>query len=497
MRSISQTLAFVKREITEVLHQPRLVLVLVIGPFIVMLLFGVGYRNEPLRLRTVLVGPEGSPLTEVTDQFEERLGDSIDLQGVTSDVLSARNRLSRGDVDLVVVFPDDVTETVLAGEQAQISVFHEKLDPIQQVAVDFASRLAAEEVNAAVLAEVVRRGQESVTTADEVLAQLETSSDQLRREADTDPQRAAAVAGDVATSARALAAVVGTTNAVSEAVDGTVPETSALVEQLATDLAQEAEEVDAASDDPAESRRAVLELADSIDELTVTAETLETVEPGVLVRPFVADATLVAPEEVEIIDFFAPAAVALLAQHLGVSIGALSFVRDRRLGLEELYRVGPVGTVTPLLGKFLAYAILAGALGAGLLALVVTGLGVPALGSLWETAAVLALVVAASVAIGLLLSLLAQTDSQAVQYSMLVLLASLFFSGFILDLERLRNPVLAISRVLPVTYGTRMLRDVMLLGRSADDTDLIRVGILAAAALLLALFLLHRRLKVR
>ena len=39
-----RTLAFPRKEIFEILRQPRLILTLVAGPFLILLLVGVGYR---------------------------------------------------------------------------------------------------------------------------------------------------------------------------------------------------------------------------------------------------------------------------------------------------------------------------------------------------------------------------------------------------------------------------------------------------------------------
>ncbi|MCB0197250.1 MAG: hypothetical protein KDJ65_35210, partial [Anaerolineae bacterium] len=52
----------------------------------------------------------------------------------------------------------------------------------------------------------------------------------------------------------------------------------------------------------------------------------------------------------------------------------------------------------------------------------------------------------------------------AVQYSMIVLLTSVFFSGFLLGLNTLWEPVRVISWSLPATYGILLLRDIMLRG---------------------------------
>ena len=69
-----------------------------------------------------------------------------------------------------------------------------------------------------------------------------------------------------------------------------------------------------------------------------------------------------------------------------------------------------------------------------------------------------------SLGLGFLISLISKTDTQAVQYSMLLLLASIFFSGFLLDLRLMWKPITAIAWSLPATYGIRMLQDIMLRG---------------------------------
>jgi ABC-2 type transport system permease protein len=50
-----------------------------------------------------------------------------------------------------------------------------------------------------------------------------------------------------------------------------------------------------------------------------------------------------------------------------------------------------------------------------------------------------------SLGIGFAISIVSQTDSQAVQYSMMILLGSVFFSGFIMSLDMLLPSVRIIS----------------------------------------------------
>jgi ABC-type multidrug transport system permease subunit len=77
---------------------------------------------------------------------------------------------------------------------------------------------------------------------------------------------------------------------------------------------------------------------------------------------------------------------------------------------------------------------------------------------------------------------------------MIILLTSVFFSGFILALEALWEPIRVISWALPATYTISLLRDVMLRGAVPN---LILFGGLAGIGLVLlvlAWLLLRRRM---
>jgi ABC-type multidrug transport system permease subunit len=95
--------------------------------------------------------------------------------------------------------------------------------------------------------------------------------------------------------------------------------------------------------------------------------------------------------------------------------------------------------------------------------------------------------------IGFTISILSQTDSQAVQYSMIVQFASVFFGGFFISLDYLSNSVKVISWLLPITYSTILLRDITLRGASPDWlllSGLVGIGIF----LMIISWLLMRRL---
>jgi ABC-2 type transport system permease protein len=139
--------------------------------------------------------------------------------------------------------------------------------------------------------------------------------------------------------------------------------------------------------------------------------------------------------------------------------------------------------------------LLAVALVAVLLTAIVTwGLGVPITGRLVHYGGVVLLLVLASLGIGLIISLLSTTTSQVVQYAMITLLASVFFSGFFLGLEMLWRPVRVLSWFLPATFAIRSLRTVMLRGQAPSTLSIGALAAMAGVTLAGAWLLLRRAL---
>ena len=499
-RPIVQTLGFVRKEIVEIVRQPRLLLVLVAGPFLVLLLFAVGYDQQQAVLRTTFVGPEGSVYEESMDRFSEELEYYLTNEGYGSDRAAAEQRLADGEVDLVVVFPGAAGAQVLAGEQAVIEVLHDKIDPIQQTAVEIAAQVAVQELNANVLEAVVTQAQsalvplaDGVTRSDEDLARVEQAI------ASGDDTEVRAAADDLRSASASMSAITAATVSVIDELE--VEQADARREQLEV-TRQAIAELDGAAlriaDAGSQADPADLEAAQAaVATIRTGADEALTLDPNVAVRPFVSETQNLLRDQVGVNEYFAPAAIALLLQHMVLTFAAMGLVADRSLGLFEVFRVGPIGATPVLVGKYLAYLLIGGAVGAALVASVTFGLDVPQRGELWWLAAAIVGLLAASIGVGMVLSLIARSETQAVQYAMLALLAGLFFGGFFLDLDAFRYPVKALSWILPVTYGVRMMRDVMLRGIEPEMIDLVGLAATVVGYGLLAWWLLARRLRVR
>ncbi|MEO5888069.1 MAG: ABC transporter permease, partial [Anaerolineales bacterium] len=100
-----------------------------------------------------------------------------------------------------------------------------------------------------------------------------------------------------------------------------------------------------------------------------------------------------------------------------------------------------------------------------------------------------------SLGVGFFISLISETDTQAVQYSMLLLLASIFFSGFFLDLRLMREPVTVLAWSLPATYGIRMLQDVMLRGAAIAPILFRGIALIGLGFFVVDWLLLRRKME--
>ena len=200
-------------------------------------------------------------------------------------------------------------------------------------------------------------------------------------------------------------------------------------------------------------------------------------------HPTRAETRDLAPTEPKLIAFYGVAVLALIVQHLGLTLGALSMNGDRRQGMLALLRMAPVSAVELLTGKYIAFVILTGAITGVLVLLMTRAMGVPMLAPTGNVVGLLLLLILASVGLGLVLSLVSSSESQVIQLALLALLASVFFGGLAIDLSQFAPPLQAVAQFLPVTEATRLGQDLFLRGAATEPW---RFGVLAAMAITLA-----------
>jgi ABC-2 type transport system permease protein len=385
---IVRLLAFVGKELVETLRRPGAILSLVLGPFLIMAIFGLGYSGVRRPLETVVVAPPTSGLPADAASYQALAGGGLHIALVTPDRAAGEAELAAGRADVLVIAPEDAEARFRAGEQSVIEVQVDEVDPVEVNYAGFLAAGLASEVNREIIERVAAEGQ-------------------------------------------GYAIAAGEPNATA-------------------------------------------------------------IPPEVVAAPTRADLVNIAPSEPGVIAYFGPAVLALILQHLAVTLVALSLVRERTTGVIELFRIAPVSTGEVLAGKVLAFGLLGSGIAFITIALLVYGFGVPMLGSEAAIAATVILLLVASLGLGLLIAVVSDSERQAVQLSLLVLLASVFFSGFVLAIDQFTEPVRVIAYMLPVTHGIRLLQDLLLRGSTTATWEFAALGAIAAVTLVAAWLLLRR-----
>lgn len=456
--SIVRTFGFFRKELFSVFRQPRLLVTLVLGPFLILLIFGIGYRENPQPFRTLLVlGNEEARLAADQADLGEAFGGSIDLVGTVTDPDEGRRRLEAGEVDLLIVAPEEPLAALDSGEKAVFEVVHREVDPVLRTSIDLIARLSVDEINRRVLAEVVGTAQQESEQVEQPLTTLREGSDRLvvaLEEGDEDAadQEIEAMRADLA---EAEETSTGSDDLYASVADALGTTEGQIFDRVASQL--EAIESGGSDGETLDEARA---LNETLDQLETRLGRAQELEPELLVSPFGVTVTQVNDVSRSPGIFYSPGTLVLLVQHLTLTFAALSLVRERQLGLTEVFRVSPLSTTEALIGKYLGFGAIAASITA-LLTLVLAVFGVGIGGSIAMYAVVMALLILASLGLGFVISGLAKTDSQAVQYSMIALLVSIFFTGFVLPLERLAEPVQVVSYLIPATYGIDALHDLI------------------------------------
>ena len=150
---------------------------------------------------------------------------------------------------------------------------------------------------------------------------------------------------------------------------------------------------------------------------------------------------------------------------------SFAIVRERELGTLEQLFVTPVSKSGLLLGKLAPYALIGFVETLIVLTLMVFFFGVPIHGSLWELLLLALLFLICGLGLGMLVSTVARTQLQAIQFAFLIMLPSVLLSGFMFPRSQMPLPIYLVTFIIPVTYFLEILRGIVL--RGADLVDLL------------------------
>ncbi len=185
--------------------------------------------------------------------------------------------------------------------------------------------------------------------------------------------------------------------------------------------------------------------------------------------------------------FMIPGLIGVILQVVTVSLTSFSLVREREQGTLEQLMVSPVGRLGLMLGKLLPYAVLAMGEMVAVLFLGWLAFDVQVAGSVVLLLLLSVPFVVAALALGLLISTVAQNQAQALQMTMLIMMPSILLSGFIFPRETMPGPLYLITNALPVTFFLEILRGVVVRGAGLSDLWPSLLALLIITVILLGL----------
>lgn len=196
----------------------------------------------------------------------------------------------------------------------------------------------------------------------------------------------------------------------------------------------------------------------------------------------------------QVLDFIAPAVIAVFVFLFSFMLTGVSFLRERASGTLERLLATPVGRADLLIGYLLGFLGFALVQATVILLFTVYVLDVTYRTSFLEVFLFLAILTVTGVSLGVALSTFARNEFQIVQFIPLFFAPQIFLSGIFLPVEEMHGFLQAIATVIPLRYAIDGLRLLMLEGAGLLDVakELAVLGGIAVGALIMASITVRR-----
>jgi ABC-2 type transport system permease protein len=165
--------------------------------------------------------------------------------------------------------------------------------------------------------------------------------------------------------------------------------------------------------------------------------------------------------------YIVPGIIGVLLSLTMVLITSVSIVREREKGTLEQLIVTPIGKASIMVGKLAPFIVVGYVQITVVLLLGRLLFHVPVVGSVALLYVIALPFIVANLGIGLFLSTLVRTQSQAMQLGFLFLLPNILLSGFMFPRAAMPAPAQWIGALLPLTYFLDVLRGILVKGVAA------------------------------
>ena len=195
---------------------------------------------------------------------------------------------------------------------------------------------------------------------------------------------------------------------------------------------------------------------------------------------------------------FVPAIMGMLLMLVCAMMTSISIVREKEKGTMELLLVSPVRPLMVIIAKAVPYLVLAFCILITILLMARYVLDVPLQGSVLWILFVSAIYILLALALGLLISNIAQTQLVALLMSAMVLLMPvIMLSGMIFPVESMPQVLQWIAAVVPPRYYIDAMRKLMIMGVGIGEVmkEVAVLSIMAAVLLAVSLKMFNTRLE--
>ena len=194
-------------------------------------------------------------------------------------------------------------------------------------------------------------------------------------------------------------------------------------------------------------------------------------EEGRLAAPVQMRPRLLYNPDLESSHFFVPGLVGIIMQLVTLFLSSFAIVRERELGTLEQLFVTPVGRTGLLMGKLVPYAIVGFVEMMLVLVVMIYVFGVSIEGNIVLLLLLSLLFLVCALGLGLLVSTLATTQVEAMQFAFMIMLPSILLSGFVFPRAEMPTVIYWFTFAIPATYFLEILRGIIL--RGADWYDML------------------------
>lgn len=190
--------------------------------------------------------------------------------------------------------------------------------------------------------------------------------------------------------------------------------------------------------------------------------------------------------------FMVPGVLALVLLLVTANLAAMAIVREKEVGTLEQLNVTPLRRWELITGKLLPYGLI------GLVdillatAVAVFWFEVPLRGSFWLLMAISLVYVLCTLALGLLISTISETQQQAMMTAtFFFLMPMIYLSGFMTPIENMPEPIQWVTYIIPLRYFLVIVRGIFLKGVGFEVLAPQVAALAAWGAVVLALAILR------